>query len=181
MKARRITAWAPAALLAATSPALAHTGVGDTHGFIHGFMHPVGGLDHVLAMVAVGILAHPRDEPHPGSHSRKIPRDVQRNAARGGARHSGVGRAGDGNCERRGGVVYGSGTNHRKGDLGVTHADHCRGLRTGLWRALSVTHGLCPAGHGTTIFPMLQIQIAGSFDTPDANEGMSATRGGERG
>ena len=36
--------------------ALAHTG-GDTHGVVHGFMHPVTGLDHVLAMVAVGILA----------------------------------------------------------------------------------------------------------------------------
>lgn len=43
----------------ATSPttAFAHTGVGDTSGFMHGFMHPIGGLDHVLAMVAVGILA----------------------------------------------------------------------------------------------------------------------------
>ncbi|PZQ87244.1 MAG: urease accessory protein [Leifsonia xyli] len=37
--------------------ALAHTGVGDTNGFAHGFMHPIGGVDHVLAMVAVGILA----------------------------------------------------------------------------------------------------------------------------
>ena len=37
--------------------ALAHTGAGDTHGVVHGFMHPVTGLDHVLAMVAVGILA----------------------------------------------------------------------------------------------------------------------------
>jgi len=37
--------------------AFAHTGVGDTNGFVHGFMHPVGGLDHVLAMVAVGLLA----------------------------------------------------------------------------------------------------------------------------
>ncbi len=39
------------------SAAFAHTGVGDTHGFVHGFMHPVGGLDHVLAMVAVGVFA----------------------------------------------------------------------------------------------------------------------------
>ncbi len=39
------------------SVALAHTGHGDTGGFTHGFMHPVGGLDHVLAMVTVGILA----------------------------------------------------------------------------------------------------------------------------
>lgn len=37
--------------------ALAHTGVGDTSGFAHGFWHPIGGLDHVLAMVAVGAFA----------------------------------------------------------------------------------------------------------------------------
>jgi urease accessory protein len=37
--------------------ALAHTGAGSTHGFVHGFLHPLGGLDHVLAMVAVGLFA----------------------------------------------------------------------------------------------------------------------------
>src|SRR5690242_5815643 len=37
--------------------ALAHTGVGDTHGFTDGFLHPVSGIDHVLAMVAVGLFA----------------------------------------------------------------------------------------------------------------------------
>lgn len=37
--------------------ALAHTGVGHTAGFLHGFEHPIFGLDHVLAMVAVGIFA----------------------------------------------------------------------------------------------------------------------------
>jgi urease accessory protein len=37
--------------------ASAHVGVGDTHGFLHGFSHPLGGNDHVLAMVAVGIFA----------------------------------------------------------------------------------------------------------------------------
>src|SRR5689334_11687904 len=37
--------------------AFAHTGAGDTNGFAHGFMHPISGLDHVLAMVAVGLLA----------------------------------------------------------------------------------------------------------------------------
>ncbi|HKP26964.1 MAG TPA: HupE/UreJ family protein [Dongiaceae bacterium] len=37
--------------------ALAHTGIGDTGGFAHGFWHPIGGLDHVLAMVAVGAFA----------------------------------------------------------------------------------------------------------------------------
>ncbi|WP_127091256.1 HupE/UreJ family protein [Aquabacter cavernae] len=39
------------------SVAFAHTGVGDAHGFSHGFFHPLTGIDHVLAMVAVGILA----------------------------------------------------------------------------------------------------------------------------
>jgi urease accessory protein len=37
--------------------ALAHTGVGETTGFSHGFAHPVGGADHLLAMVAVGLWA----------------------------------------------------------------------------------------------------------------------------
>jgi urease accessory protein len=46
---------APAIFLALTSAALAHTGHGHASGFTHGFMHPIGGLDHVLAMVAVGL------------------------------------------------------------------------------------------------------------------------------
>ena len=38
--------------------ALAHTGTGaHEHGFSYGFMHPLGGLDHLLAMIAVGLLA----------------------------------------------------------------------------------------------------------------------------
>ena len=45
-----------AALLTPTA-AFAHTGVGATHGLAHGFVHPIGGIDHVLAMVTVGILA----------------------------------------------------------------------------------------------------------------------------
>lgn len=57
MKARRIAAGAALALLGANAPALAHTGHGDAHGFIAGFVHPVGGLDHVLAMVAAGLFA----------------------------------------------------------------------------------------------------------------------------
>jgi urease accessory protein len=44
-------------LTLAAGPALAHTGVGSVSGFAAGFGHPIGGLDHVLAMVAVGILA----------------------------------------------------------------------------------------------------------------------------
>jgi len=39
------------------SVALAHTGHGDASGLVHGFMHPIGGLDHILAMVAVGVFA----------------------------------------------------------------------------------------------------------------------------
>lgn len=37
--------------------AFAHVGVGDAQGFSHGFMHPLGGIDHILVMVAVGLLA----------------------------------------------------------------------------------------------------------------------------
>ncbi len=37
--------------------AFAHTGVDHAAGLVHGFMHPVVGLDHVLAMVAVGLFA----------------------------------------------------------------------------------------------------------------------------
>lgn len=37
--------------------ALAHTGHAAAGGLASGFLHPLGGLDHVLAMVAVGLLA----------------------------------------------------------------------------------------------------------------------------
>lgn len=49
-----------ALVLAATLyPALAyaHVGVGETSGFAHGFTHPISGLDHVLAMILVGVFA----------------------------------------------------------------------------------------------------------------------------
>jgi urease accessory protein len=47
-----------AALLAlAPTAVLAHTGHGPAGGFAAGLAHPVGGLDHVLAMLAVGLLA----------------------------------------------------------------------------------------------------------------------------
>ena len=47
------------AVLASLVPqaAYAHTGVGDASGFVHGFVHPIGGIDHVLAMVTVGLFA----------------------------------------------------------------------------------------------------------------------------
>ena len=47
------------AALAALAPTLAfaHVGGGEAHGLIHGFSHPIGGVDHILAMVTVGIFA----------------------------------------------------------------------------------------------------------------------------
>ncbi|MBI5438671.1 MAG: HupE/UreJ family protein [Nitrosomonadales bacterium] len=37
--------------------AYAHVGVGEASGFMHGLMHPTSGLDHICAMLAVGIWA----------------------------------------------------------------------------------------------------------------------------
>jgi urease accessory protein len=39
------------------TPAFAHVGLGDHGGLLHGFLHPIGGMDHVLAMIGVGIFA----------------------------------------------------------------------------------------------------------------------------
>ncbi|MBN8631048.1 MAG: HupE/UreJ family protein [Rhodobacterales bacterium] len=50
----RKLAFTAAALMLAT-PAMAHTGDHYTSGFLAGVGHPIGGLDHVLAMVAVGL------------------------------------------------------------------------------------------------------------------------------
>jgi urease accessory protein len=44
-------------LVTAAMPALAHTGHHSVSGFFAGFSHPIGGLDHVLAMVSVGLFA----------------------------------------------------------------------------------------------------------------------------
>lgn len=38
--------------------AFANPAIGDPSGLSHGFMHPLGGLDHVLAMICVGFLAY---------------------------------------------------------------------------------------------------------------------------
>jgi urease accessory protein len=43
------------ALILLATPAFAHTGQGVAGGFATGFMHPITGLDHVVAMVAVGM------------------------------------------------------------------------------------------------------------------------------
>jgi urease accessory protein len=57
--ARRLAAASLAlvATLALPTIAAAHPGHDGTPGFIHGFLHPLGGLDHILAMVAVGLFA----------------------------------------------------------------------------------------------------------------------------
>jgi urease accessory protein len=39
----------------AASPAAAHSGTGVVGGFMSGFMHPLTGFDHLLAMVSVGL------------------------------------------------------------------------------------------------------------------------------
>jgi len=44
-------------VLTATSPALAHPGHHGLPGFAAGFIHPLTGLDHLLAMVMVGLWA----------------------------------------------------------------------------------------------------------------------------
>lgn len=47
------------ALFALSLPSLAHahTGIGHASGWVHGLAHPIGGLDHVCAMIAVGLWA----------------------------------------------------------------------------------------------------------------------------
>ena len=40
-----------------TGAAEAHVGQGVHFDFAHGFLHPMGGIDHILAMVAVGLFA----------------------------------------------------------------------------------------------------------------------------
>jgi hypothetical protein len=46
------------AIVAMATAAEAHVSpLGHMHGFVEGFTHPMTGLDHVLAMVAVGVFA----------------------------------------------------------------------------------------------------------------------------
>jgi urease accessory protein len=47
-----------AVLLLTPTIAFAHSGPEHAVGFVHGFEHPLGGPDHVLAMLAVGIFAY---------------------------------------------------------------------------------------------------------------------------
>jgi urease accessory protein len=55
---RSCTASAAAAVAAGSllsSPAFAHMGTGLPGGFLSGFLHPFSGIDHLLAMVSVGL------------------------------------------------------------------------------------------------------------------------------
>ena len=53
----RIGLMIAAALMFVPAAAFAHPAIGDGHGFTQGLAHPLGGLDHILAMVAVGAFA----------------------------------------------------------------------------------------------------------------------------
>lgn len=48
---------------ALSSPAMAHVTNASGGGFAHGFSHPFSGLDHILAMVAVGMWASQLGRP----------------------------------------------------------------------------------------------------------------------
>ena len=58
MKIRTVcaAAFAPAAFFGFSAAALAHPGH-ESASFLSGFNHPLGGLDHLLAMLAVGLYA----------------------------------------------------------------------------------------------------------------------------
>ena len=52
-----------AATIAGTTPAFAHSANDAVLGFQTGFMHPLTGLDHLVAMVAVGLWGAQLDRP----------------------------------------------------------------------------------------------------------------------
>lgn len=58
---KRILALSAVFMVSAVATAQAHVGAdggaGHSAGFSVGYVHPIGGLDHILAMVAVGVLA----------------------------------------------------------------------------------------------------------------------------
>jgi urease accessory protein len=55
---KRLLQFALLSLCLVPTAALAHVGVGEASRFAHGFMHPLGGLDHQLAMLLVGVFAY---------------------------------------------------------------------------------------------------------------------------
>ncbi len=57
---RTLGAVLTAGMIGLAGAAHAHTGDAHGAGFVHGFAHPFGGLDHLLAMVTVGLWAAQR-------------------------------------------------------------------------------------------------------------------------
>ncbi len=54
---RRLLTLMCGSALAFAAPAAAHTGLESLSGFASGLMHPFAGLDHLLAMIAIGMWA----------------------------------------------------------------------------------------------------------------------------
>ena len=57
MASKLVRSCIAAVMVVTPAVAFAHTGVGDTSGLVHGFGHPMSGLDHILAMLMVGVFA----------------------------------------------------------------------------------------------------------------------------
>jgi urease accessory protein len=55
LRSPKLRTWLGLAALCMAATAQAHTGEGDPGSFFSGFLHPITGFDHLLAMVAVGI------------------------------------------------------------------------------------------------------------------------------
>src|SRR5262245_32340944 len=55
MKTNRSAVWAVLLFLVCPALANAHVGGSTAGGFLSGVVHPIAGLDHVLAMIAVGL------------------------------------------------------------------------------------------------------------------------------
>ncbi len=53
---KRIVSLTAAFLFLTVSPALAHSGDSHASGLVSGLLHPLFGADHVLAMIAIGLL-----------------------------------------------------------------------------------------------------------------------------
>ena len=80
-------AFLAAAAVAVATPTivLAHPGVGQAHDLMHGFVHPFTGLDHVIAMLAVGVFAAQLG----GRTLWLVPGDLHRSDGGGGHRRNG--------------------------------------------------------------------------------------------
>jgi urease accessory protein len=57
MKFSRLLTLVIASTILVPELASAHVGLGDAHDALHGLIHPLTGIDHILAMVSVGLLA----------------------------------------------------------------------------------------------------------------------------